>query len=348
MRGVYQAVAAEAGAAAAAAPATVGAGAQTASGGDDGGDGVGVVESGGIGFAVGTAPAGARPVASEGGGLLSMPPVMTMAGTPRGQRGSMGGMASAAASQAAEYGFGGGDPGSPGAPQPGPGLPGSTLSMPERRAAFSRFNKDIEAGRSLATVVSDRTAHMADLKRRIKDSSSRVNTAKAEIDGMSAQLAQSTQGAPAAGTGDVLDAERHSIMAQLKAAKSKYRAAFDEFKELRDELDPSTQGVAEAKQILIDEFNRWVETPNAGAAVEPTDKDELDAAEAFERMQVSRMTANDPDSVSYHTAVRKAGAAPGALTGAAGTARFGGVKAKGEATRRREAEQAIAAGTARV
>ena len=73
------------------------------------------------------------------------------------------------------------------------------------------------------------------------------------------------------------------------------------------------------------------------------DDDELDAGEAFERMQLAQIVANNPDSAAYHAAMRKVGGA----VRTASPGRFGGVKAQADAMRRRELEQAIAAGTVR-
>jgi len=64
----------------------------------------------------------------------------------------------------------------------------------------------------------------------------------------------------------------------------------------------------------------------------------LDAGEAFERMQINRIIANNPDSAAFMAAKRKT------LTGSGTAGGFGGVKGKSEATRRLEHEQAIAAG----
>jgi hypothetical protein len=48
---------------------------------------------------------------------------------------------------------------------------------------------------------------------------------------------------------------------------NRYRSEFDKLKEMRNELDPATQGVAEAKQNLVDEFNRWADSPMAEFAM---------------------------------------------------------------------------------
>ena len=69
--------------------------------------------------------------------------------------------------------------------------------------------------------------------------------------------------------------------------------------------------------------------------------EELDAGEAFERMQINRVAAIDPTMVAYHAALKKTG-----LQGRPqGT--FGGVKAAADATRKKEHEAAIAAGLTR-
>lgn len=52
-----------------------------------------------------------------------------------------------------------------------------------------------------------------------------------------------------------------NLVQELKAAKAKYRTEFDRLKELRSDLEPSIISVAEAKQTLIDEFNKWAGSP---------------------------------------------------------------------------------------
>ena len=76
------------------------------------------------------------------------------------------------------------------------------------------------------------------------------------------------------------------------------------------------------------------------------DDDELDAGEAFERMQLAQIMSTNPDGAAYHAAMRKVAGGGGAMRKES-PGRFGGVKAQAEANRRREQEQAIAAGTVR-
>ncbi len=69
-------------------------------------------------------------------------------------------------------------------------------------------------------------------------------------------------------------------------------------------------------------------------------EDELDAGEAFERMQMARVTASDPDSLAYHAAMRKSTQ----QAAVRGSRAFGGEKAAADAIRKREYMQAINAG----
>lgn len=83
----------------------------------------------------------------------------------------------------------------------------------------------------------------------------------------------------------------------------------------------------------------------AGAAGE---EEELDAGEAFERMQLGRITATDPDSAAYHAAAKKTlRGAGGPVAGTRSQGAFGGSKAAADALRRKEYEALINQGLAK-
>ncbi|GAX79184.1 hypothetical protein CEUSTIGMA_g6624.t1 [Chlamydomonas eustigma] len=310
---------------------------QGASGTEDNVGKVGEVERGGRGFAVGTAPIDAKPQPGDTTRPSTVksqrpsvdPPggaeeeedsmLVTRTSPPRGRGGSRGASSSAAA---------GG---------------GVGMTVAERNATFLRFKKELDEGRGLQAVVLDRTAHLTELKKSIKEVSSLVNSTKYEIDTLTEQLgAKKALSGPATTSGEetVLDSEQYSLIKDLKAAKLRYRTEFDRLKELRSELDPAMVAVAEAKQNLVDEFNRWVGSPQGLFTLSQDEDDaELDAGEAFEKMQVGRIMAKNPESSAFHAARRKMGGnSPN---------RYHGVKAAAEATRRLEYEKAIAAGLAR-
>ncbi|PNH09459.1 Kinesin-like protein KLP1 [Tetrabaena socialis] len=104
---------------------------------------------------------------------------------------------------------------------------------------------------------------------------------------------------------------------ELKTAKGRYRLDYDSLKAAREDLEPQLAGVAVARAVLLEAFDRW-----AGAQSEATlkrmatagralpaaagdEEDELDAGEAFERMHLARITERDPDSLAYHAALKR-------------------------------------------
>lgn len=67
------------------------------------------------------------------------------------------------------------------------------------------------------------------------------------------------------------------------------------------------------------------------------DEDALDATEAFERMQLTALSASDPDSAAYHAARKH-------TSTLRSSTQFKGVKAAASNARRKEQEQLINAG----
>ncbi len=63
----------------------------------------------------------------------------------------------------------------------------------------------------------------------------------------------------------------------------------------------------QARERLLQEFERW-STSAAGAAALMADEgegDELDAGEAFDRMEAQRIAETAPESGAYHAALKK-------------------------------------------
>jgi len=107
-----------------------------------------------------------------------------------------------------------------------------------------------------------------------------------------------------------VDAEHYELLARLKAHKSQYRLLFDSFKELRVSLDSATYAAAQARQALVSEFERWAVEQGSPQVKYMQAGELLDPTEAFERLQVERIMATDPNSTAYHAA-RKRSPSPG-------------------------------------
>ena len=103
-------------------------------------------------------------------------------------------------------------------------LSGNTmLTASQRNAAFSRFKKELDEGRSLNKIVLERSAHLAELKKHIKEATGIVNLTKQEIDAANAQLGAKKSLAASTGPddGSILDSEQYALLRDLKAAKIK-------------------------------------------------------------------------------------------------------------------------------
>jgi hypothetical protein len=154
---------------------------------------------------------------------------------------------------------------------------------------------DLQAGRNLNSSVKEAAAQLKEARINAKDLSASVNSAKGDIDRITAQLGLRPGESPLRGA-DAADAERFALIQvrlfnghpyfnkkdlgtvvsacmcctclpvqELKGAKSRYRSAFDALKDARVALDGAASAVAAAKQELISAFEVWVATQGATA-----------------------------------------------------------------------------------
>lgn len=196
----------------------------------------------------------------------------------------------------------------------------------DRNALFSKYKHSVADGKRQAEQVKQQQQQMAELKQQIKDIGLQVNSSKEEIDSLSMQLearkavtpagnrSSSSSGGADAG---VLDNDQYVLMQQVKAAKARYRTAFDSLRELRGSLDPAVDSLAAAKEALLAGFDAWL-AAQQGQQLGATQQiaawrgdDEMDPGEAFERMELARKAAQagDPSSTAFFAAASKTGRA---------------------------------------
>eukprot|EP00891_Asterochloris_glomerata_P009274 jgi/Astpho2/9274/e_gw1.00139.3.1_t len=269
--------------------------------------GMGEPESSGRGFSVGLAPPGLRPptaLKDDGGFILKRftaeaagePPIACLGAGIEPTTDCLGaGMAP-----------GGSPPRSPGSPGIAAMRSPGRVSSPgmDRNAAFLQFKAGV--GQQLNQTLKERQAALKAQREAAKACSLAVNAAKASIDALSAELQDKSAQHGGAMPGGVLDSEQFQLMQRLKGLKLDYRRMFDDLREARDRLDPAVAAAAAARQALIDAFNSWFDQAHSGQLAfggSPlTDEEGLDASEAFDQLQVSRMYAQDPDSLAFHAA----------------------------------------------
>ncbi|KAG2434981.1 hypothetical protein HYH02_011980 [Chlamydomonas schloesseri] len=304
------------------------------------------------GFTVGHAPLDARPpVRSELGSPGAGPGAAEGLGEPRSPRGGLHTQASSYTDVGSNWGDAG--------PLSNPGgarLAGIFSVAGDRNAVFRRYKVDVGEGRELAGALKAANSALADTKATIRSLGASVNDAKRRIDELNSALALRRGATPAGGDGEVLDSEAYALMQELKSAKARYRTDFDSLKGAREELEPQIQAVAVARAALLEAFDRWAAAQSdstlkrmatagrAMAGLAPGEEDEMDAGEQFERMQIARISERDPDSLAFHTALKRTGAA---MSRPATVATGGNAKAAAMATRKMEHTQAVNKGLAR-
>ncbi|KAK9806270.1 hypothetical protein WJX72_007966 [[Myrmecia] bisecta] len=229
------------------------------------------------GFHVGQAPAGARP----------------MTGTRENDAGPPGTAHSASRPRT---------PATAGSARP-------PTSIIDKNAAFLRFKRAIAEGQELNEEVKERQAQLKQARQALKGATFAVNAAKRDIDSL-ADAVEAKKGAQGTGdSGDVIDDEECQLIQSLKAVKLAYRREFDQVKELRTTLDGCIQSAADAQQALLEAFNGWYAanggSTTAGMAITEGGADELDPGEEFDRMEMERIMATDPESASFVAAKKQ-------------------------------------------
>ena len=250
-------------------------------------DFVGDLSGEGRGFSCGEAPRDSRPTGE----------VMRPGALPK-----RGGARAAAAAGGAAGG------GAAGATQPAAG--GAAASG----AAFEAFKQT--AGFELATVLRENNKALREAKASVRRLALEVNEQKHTIDELSelaAQKAQQRAAEPSTGEVDVIDEEEFDFLTRLKAAKLRYRGAFEELKGSRGDADHAASLVEATREQLMREFDAWaadeghaVDLGAAAAALTSpsTAVDGRDQDEQFDAMFEERILSQDPDSLAYMKAAK--------------------------------------------
>ena len=170
--------------------------------------------------------------------------------------------------------------------------------------------------------------------------STRVNQVKREIDDLTAKVNDKRAMSGTASVGDedrkpdavVIDEEEFALLRQLKDKKKLYQQTFHDRKMVENELSYLKGLVSQTKVRLCNDFLAWyqatyhVAASNESLAAvtlamaesdDAVDRKEaakdggekLDDGEQFEKMMREKIINDDPESLSYLTAVKTAAAA---------------------------------------
>ncbi|KAJ3098779.1 Kinesin-like protein kif9 [Phlyctochytrium planicorne] len=102
-----------------------------------------------------------------------------------------------------------------------------------------------------------------------------------------------------------LDLE-YSILEKLKGFKHQYKERFEELKQTRSEIGYCVKLVDQCRQKLMLEFDQWFEVLYGGQVSDleagGQHEDVMDIGERFDRLQIEKMSQEDPDSLPYYNA----------------------------------------------
>ncbi|GMH37608.1 hypothetical protein BSKO_05481 [Bryopsis sp. KO-2023] len=175
--------------------------------------------------------------------------------------------------------------------------PEDTVS--DRKTAYEHYRTRYEEGAGRNGALKERQSQLKDIKAAIKDVAKKVNESKKEIDELGTQL--NLRKAEAVCDSEIVDDEAYVLLGKLKNAKAVYRRHFDTLKELRTSMKPATQNVAEAQRALLDGFDTWFGSSGKCVVIEE-EKEALDAGEEFEKLEMERIMAIDPESCAFYSA----------------------------------------------
>jgi kinesin family protein 6/9 len=201
---------------------------------------------------------------------------------------------------------------------------GAGLPPPDKKQAFEDF-KETDGGAANARLR-DTLKTLRDKRKQQQDLVLVINGCKREIDALKEQLdgkrEQVVHAAEERGAELVIDDEEFALVRTLKARKAAYREGFEELKVLKSEVEYLAKLSEQARAALLLDFEAWYTAAyeggpapaggaggagpgGAGASLrEEDDGEAIDDSEKFDRLEVEKVMAEDPDSLAYHKAAK--------------------------------------------
>ncbi|KAJ3144872.1 Kinesin-like protein kif9 [Irineochytrium annulatum] len=178
------------------------------------------------------------------------------------------------------------------------GVPQQATSRAQEFEAYKRGE-----GAEIFRVLSENKVILKEKKKMAKDLVEIINEAKSEIDRLKANVSSRK---PTDGGKLILDEQEFEHLERLKLMKRQYRDNFDALKQTRIDIAYCTKLVDQCRQKLMGDFESWYEAiygaQMAEMDVNGVTEDVMDIGEKFDRLQIERMSQEDPDSLPYYNA----------------------------------------------
>jgi len=193
-------------------------------------------------------------------------------------------------------------------------LAGSPLSkmddgdiINDRSRAFEHYKR--QAGRATHETLQRAKRTRSDAKSKIRDAAARADAAKRDIAVVDEKLEETRQRRRekirAAGRDDdVVDEEEFVLMRAGRDAKRDYRDAHGAWLAARRDHAAAALDVDATKAQLVDDFQQFFAQlqRRAGLAEDAGPVDKLDDQEAFDKLEMERVAAQDPDALAFFRA----------------------------------------------
>nr|CCA17585.1 kinesinlike protein putative [Albugo laibachii Nc14] len=207
------------------------------------------------------------------------------------------------------------------APRPMDGFETKSLTNEMKSRAFLEFK--IGPGKLVYRRLQEEKDILHELKQKIKGISKRLVGVKGTIEGLQTSLEakRSHHRSSIALLGHTVDEEEYALIASIPEQERAYRALFEELKRTKCKFDIAQSSVDSYRASLVNDFESWfsraadpqicVEAVSMDASPVASslpqingNSEQLDACEQFDRMEIERVKAQDPDSLAFFQAKR--------------------------------------------
>ncbi|GMH46356.1 hypothetical protein TrRE_jg4300 [Triparma retinervis] len=205
---------------------------------------------------------------------------------------------------------------------------GRSSAVPEdKEEAFALYKRT--KGRPVNVSIMEGKAEVKSLKGKAKGLTAECNEFKVDIDRITGLInkkknARMNQAQPGGYDEDidVVDEEEFELMKQQREAKKGYKAGMRELNDLKAKIGQLQMSIDDNKYSLLSDFDMWhgiaigTVIDDGGGQSKSEGGEVMDDAEMFEKMELERIAAKDPDSVAFFQAqkTRRANMSQNSLT----------------------------------
>ncbi|KAJ3132541.1 Kinesin-like protein kif9 [Physocladia obscura] len=187
---------------------------------------------------------------------------------------------------------------------------GHGKKAPVNRAdEFENFKRG--KGAEMNRILIENKASLKEKKRYAISLSTQITAHKSHIDELKVQIdSRRMTTTNASNSETIIDEEEYTLIDRLKSVKIAYREAVESLKGARGEITYIEKLVVNVRQKLMSEFEAWFEgsfgiggggDDNLGGNNGGME-DLMDIGEKFDRLQLEKMSQEDPDSLPFYNA----------------------------------------------